>query len=126
MVRQLKCIPNWETVYQEALEIELGIRKIPFSSQQQVKLFYKGIQLKKEYIPDLMCYEKIVVEIKALDKLTGKEEAQIINALKTADMTVGLLINFGSVKKLEWKRFVYDTAKYISLTGKNISDFSRS
>jgi GxxExxY protein len=100
-----------EAVYQEAFEIELTNHKIPFESQKSLSILYKDVKLKKEYVPDVICFDKIIVEIKALDKLTGKEEAQIINYLKTTGFFVGLLINFGSHKKLEWKRFVYNTAR---------------
>jgi GxxExxY protein len=68
---------------------------------------YKGQKLKKEYIPDLICYDQIIVELKALDILSGKEQAQILNYLKAAGMKVGLLINFGTMKHLDWTRFVY-------------------
>ena len=94
-----------EAVYQEAMEIELGDRSIPFEAQKQLTIDYKGHVLKKEYVPDLVCYGKIVGDIKALEKLSGKEESQIINYLKATKMKVGLLINFGG-PSLEWKRFV--------------------
>jgi GxxExxY protein len=61
----------------------------------------------KEYLPDFIFYDQIIVEIKALDRLSGKEEAQILNYLKATGYKVGVLINFGSHPKLEWKRFVY-------------------
>jgi GxxExxY protein len=95
-----------EPVYQESLEIELALRKIPFESQKRLDLFYKGVELKKEYIPDFVCYGKIIVEIKALERLTNIEYAQIINYLKATNLKVGVLINFTSKGKLEWKRFV--------------------
>ena len=95
-----------EPVYQESLEIEFALRKIPFDAQKRLQLFYKGVQLKKEYIPDFVCYDKIIVEIKALDRLTNIETAILINYLKATKLRVGLLINFGSVGKLEWKRFI--------------------
>lgn len=95
-----------EAVYQEALEIELGSRNIPFQAQKCVEIFYKNRTLNKEYIADFICYDKIIVEIKALEKLSGKEEAQILNYLKATRLRVGLLINFGSHGKLEWKRFI--------------------
>jgi len=95
-----------EPVYQESLEIELALRKIPFVSQERLKLFYKGIELKKEYIPDFVCFGKIIAEIKALERLTNIEIAQLINYLKATKLRVGLLINFGSSGRLEWKRFV--------------------
>ena len=63
--------------------------------------------MKKEYIADLVYYNQIIVELKALDKLTGREESQILNYLKATKKKVGLLINFGSSPKLEWKRFVF-------------------
>ncbi len=95
-----------EPVYQESLEIELTLRKIPFESQKILQLFYKDIELKKKYIPDFVCYDKIVFEIKALDRLSNIETSQILNYLKATKMRVGLLINFGSVGRLDWKRFI--------------------
>ncbi|MBI3538378.1 MAG: GxxExxY protein [Chloroflexi bacterium] len=95
-----------EAVYQEAMEIELGLRGIPFVAQQPLKIFYKGSPLKKEYEPDLLCYNKLVVDLKAMDKIGGKEKSQILNYLKVTGFRVGLVINFGSVGKLEWERFI--------------------
>ncbi|MCK6585410.1 MAG: GxxExxY protein, partial [Anaerolineales bacterium] len=68
---------------------------------------YKEHILKKEYIADLIYFDKIVVELKALDRLSGKEESQLLNYLKATEMKVRVLINFGSHPKLEWKRLVY-------------------
>lgn len=96
-----------ENVYQEALMYELESRGIPFDVQQPLTISYKGRKLAKEYLADFICYDKIVVEIKALDQLTGKHKSQVINYLKATGFRVGLLINFGSDGKLEWKRFVY-------------------
>jgi GxxExxY protein len=96
-----------EAVYQEAMEIELATRSVPFSAQLPLQIQYKGKPLEKEYIADLLCYDQIIVELKALDKLTGKEQAQVLNYLKATACRVGLLINFGSAGKLEWKRFIY-------------------
>jgi len=95
-----------EAVYQEALEIELADREIPFKSQKFLEIQYKGRRLKKEYCADLVCYEKIIVELKAMDRLTSKEASQIINYLKVSGLEVGVLINFGA-QSLEWKRFIY-------------------
>lgn len=94
-----------EAVYQEALEIELRHRKIPFVPQKRFSIFFRDEQLKTYYVPDFYCFEKIIVEIKALQKCGGVEESQIINALKTTKMKVGLLINFGE-KSLFHKRYV--------------------
>ena len=96
-----------EPVYQEALEIESKTRKLPFESQRALQIRYKEHILKKEYMADLIYFDKIVVELKALDSLSGREESQLLNCLKATGMKVGLLINFGSHPKLEWKRLVF-------------------
>ena len=95
-----------EAVYQEALEMEFAYQEIPYKSQPPVRIEYKGKPLKKKYEPDFICYDDVIVEIKAMDKLSSNEHAQIINYLKASRMKVGLLINFGA-KSLEHKRFVY-------------------
>ena len=95
-----------EPVYQESLEIELAARKILFDAQKRLRLFYKDVELKKEYVPDFVCFEKIIVEIKALERLTNVEIAQLINYLHATKLKVGVLINFGSSGKLEWNRYV--------------------
>ena len=94
-----------EAVYQEALGIELKSRALPFVAQPTVKIAYKGRILAKEYIPDFICYEQIIVEIKAIKELTTIEQAQLLNYLKATGKPVGLLLNFGA-PKLEWKRMV--------------------
>ena len=96
-----------EAVYQEAFEIELTGRRIPFISQPELSIFYKGHRLKKCYFGDILVFGKIIVEVKALKHLTSIEEAQLLNELKATCLQVGLLINFGSPDKLEWKRRVY-------------------
>jgi GxxExxY protein len=95
-----------EAVYQEAMGIELRHRNIPFEPQRPLNILYKGQRLEKEYVADLICYDQIIVELKALDQLSGREEAQLLNYLKPTRLRLGLLINFGSSSKLEWKRFV--------------------
>ena len=95
-----------EAVYQEAMSIELSARNIPFRGQQEMVIQYKGHILNKFYVADFICFEKIVVELKALDRLTGKEQSQVINYLKASDMRAGVLVNFGSKGRLEWQRFV--------------------
>jgi GxxExxY protein len=96
----------YESIYQEALEIELAARGVPFEPQKPLSISYKGRQLQSTYIVDIDCYSQIIVELKALTHLTTREEAQILHYLKAMQRRVGLLINFGSVGKLEWKRFV--------------------
>lgn len=95
-----------EPVYQECMEIELGLQGIPFQSQQQLRLFYKGKELKQKYIPDFMCFEQIIVEIKAVSQLTDEHRAQVHNYLKATGFRLGLLINFGNHPKLEYERIV--------------------
>jgi len=95
-----------EAVYQECLEVELKERNIQFDSQRQVQIHYKDKLINKYYIPDLICYGEIVVELKAIEQLTGREEAQIINYLRATKYRIGILINFGSKTKLEWKRLI--------------------
>jgi len=96
-----------EAIYQEALEREFATQGIPFRSQSVVAIAYKGKPLNKTYQPDFICYDEVIVEIKAMASLSGIEEAQLINYLKATGLKVGLLINFGS-KSLEHKRFVYN------------------
>ena len=93
-----------EAVYQEALEIELANRSIPFKSQYEIAISYNGQQLHTHYIADFLIYNQIIVEIKAIQSLTAREESQTINYLKATGLPLGLLINFGSLNKLEWKR----------------------
>ena len=95
-----------EPVYQEAMVIELASSSIPFEAQKALQIMYKGHKLKKEYVPDFICYQQIILKLKALDHLTGKEEAQALNYLKATKFRVALLLNFGSHGKLEWKRLV--------------------
>ena len=95
-----------ENVYQEAMEIEVEVRKIPYKALQEIHIKYKGRLLKKLYIADLVCYDKIIVEIKAMDKLTMREDGQLLNYLQATGMKVGVLINFGHYPSLEWKRLV--------------------
>ncbi len=95
-----------EPVYQEALEIELRRRSIPFESQCHLAIHYKGELLRKAYVADLICFGEILAELKACDRLTGKDEAQILNYMKATGKGVGLLFNFGSPVRLEWKRYV--------------------
>jgi len=94
-----------EAVYQEALEIEFILRGIPFESYKNLKIPYKESVLKKCYEADFVVFEKIIVEIKALDSIISKNKAQIINYLKATKLRLGVLINFGE-ESLVWKRFV--------------------
>jgi len=104
-----------EEVYQEALEMELELQSIPFSSQQGIKLHYKGRKMKRQYVPDFLIVGKIIVEIKAVDKLTDKHRAQVINYLHATGCELALLINFGHHPKLEGERIVLQKNRRICL-----------
>jgi GxxExxY protein len=93
-----------EAVYQEAFEIKLGLRGIPFESQKELAIYYKGHRLKKTYAADFVDYQKVIVEIKAVDRLTSKDEGQLLNYLSATGLEVGLLINFGASNGNEWLR----------------------
>ena len=92
--RQLGC-GFLEGVYQEALELEFTARGIPFVAQVELRIRYKGQLLETYYQADMLCYDSIVVELKALARLGGVEEAQVLNYLKATGHEIGLLLNFG-------------------------------
>src|SRR4030095_5562523 len=87
-----------EPVYQEALAKEFLLREIPFRRQVELPLSYKGDLLAVKYKPDFICYDDVIVELKALDRLSGKEKAQVINYLKATRIERGLLLNFGTIR----------------------------
>ena len=95
-----------EAVFHECLEIELGDRGIPFVAQPPLRLSYKGRVLKQSYQPDFVCYDKIILEIKAVIKLTDEHRAQVHNYLKATGLRVGLLVNFGHYPLVEHERIV--------------------
>jgi GxxExxY protein len=95
-----------EAVYQECLEIELYDRGIPFEARKELELDYKGRCLKQRYVPDFICYGKIIIELKAVDKIASEHKAQLLNYLHATGMRLGLLVNFGHHPKLEWKRMI--------------------
>ena len=94
-----------EPVYQQSLEIELTNRSIPYLPQQEYRVNYKGHELDAYYKPDFICFDEVVVELKALSRLTSIEEAQVLNYLKVTGLHTGLLLNFGS-RSLEQRRFI--------------------
>ena len=94
-----------ESVYHEALEREFETQEVPFESKRKLMVYYNEKPLNKFFIADFICFENIVVEIKAASFLHKETEAQTINYLKSTNYPVGLLINFGQ-KSLTWKRFI--------------------
>ena len=84
-----------ELVYHEALNIELGLRGIPFETEKLITIAYKGHLLERTYKADLVCFENIVVELKSVEKLKTEHTAQLLNYLKATNLPLGVLINFG-------------------------------
>ena len=95
-----------EPVYQECLERELASRNIPFVSQQELLLSYKGTPLRQTYKPDLICFERVIVELKAVKTIAPEHKAQVLNYLKATDLRLGLLVNFGSHPKAQIERLI--------------------
>ena len=95
-----------EPVYQDSLEIELEHLSIPFDRQRNYQLFHRERPLRHTYTPDLLCFDKVIVELKAAKCLADEHRAQLINYLKVTRLQLGLLVNFGSYPRLEWERLV--------------------
>ena len=95
-----------EAPYQECMEIELELRGVPFVAQQTLPLEYKGRRLKSTYQPDLVVYDKIIVELKAVTKLADEHRAQVHNYLKASGRRIGMLVNFGHYPGIEHERII--------------------
>jgi GxxExxY protein len=95
-----------EAVYQECIERELTLQKIPFMPQKEIGLIYKGEVLKQTYKPDLICYDKIILELKAVVELSNEHKAQVFNYLKATGYKLGLLVNFGHYPKVQIERII--------------------
>ena len=95
-----------ESVYQECFEIELKNKNIPFEREKDIKIFYNGIELKHFYKADFVCYDKIIVELKAVSFLEKAHHSQVYNYLHATGFKLGILLNFGYSKGLEQERIV--------------------
>lgn len=95
-----------EEIYQESLELELGIRAITFSSKSELSVYYKGHLLNHSYIPDLLVYNEIIVELKAVKAIAAEHVAQLLNYMHITQKAIGYLVNFGTKPSVEWKRFI--------------------
>ena len=95
-----------EGVYQEALEIELRRKNIPFVSKQELEILYDGIPLTGKYIADIVCYEKIIIELKSVSKINNQHKAQLMNYMAATGFKLGLLVNFNNYPKSEIIRIV--------------------
>ena len=94
-----------EAVYQEALALEFKNQNIPFYKEKELRLYYKNISLQKRYKVDFVCYDHIIIEVKALSGLNAEHISQLFNYLRATNLKLGLLINFGE-KSLKYKRLV--------------------
>ena len=94
-----------EAVYQEALTIVLLEKGIPFLKEKVLDITFKGILLTKKYVADFLCYDEVIVELKASEALTDTDTAQVLNYLKATGKNIGLLLNFGT-PKLQIKRVI--------------------
>ena len=99
-----------EPVYQEALAIEFSKRGISYRREVSLPVFYKDIRLNMPYRVDFVCSDQVAVELKALARLNSREEAQLINYLKSGGHEMGLLLNFGA-RSLEYRRFILSNSK---------------
>jgi GxxExxY protein len=95
-----------EPVYQDALEIELELCGVPFDPQRNYQIHYRNRPLKRTYTPDVLCYNSIIVELKAAKRLNDEHRAQVLNYLKVTGFQLGILVNFGSHPRLELPRIV--------------------
>lgn len=96
----------FEAVYQEGLELEFRGRGIPFVPQKQIPIVYKGKTLQQFYKADFICYDKIIIEVKAISELTDSHRAQVFNYLRATGMKLGILVDFGAYPGLEHDRVV--------------------
>jgi len=122
-----------ESVYHECMEIELRLQGIPFVSKKLLALEYKNQPLVSTYVSDFICYDKIVLELKAMTDLTDEHRAQIQNYLRATGLKLGLLVNFGHFPKAQVERIVAERERYenknsiseINLNRSRISRISR-
>lgn len=104
-----------ESVYQECLELELDSRGVPFVAQQPVNLQFKDRNIQRTFSPDLLCFEQVIVELKAVRHLTPEHRAQLINYLRACRLEVGLLVNFGSYPQLDYERVINQKGRFESI-----------
>ncbi len=97
-----------EEVYQQCLERELTLRKIPFKAKPELIIYYKNEPIDKKYVPDFWCYDKVVVELKTCKALSEEHFAQLDNYLHLTKCKLGLLVNFGSYPRVTIKRWVHE------------------
>ncbi len=94
-----------EAVYHEALAIAFAEKNIPFGRERVLPIYFHGVELNKKYVADFVCYDKIILELKAVSALTSEHEAQVLNYLKATHFKLGILANFGA-DSFSYKRLV--------------------
>ena len=97
-----------EEVYQQCLEREFTLRSVPFEAKKELRIFYKGEPIEKTYIPDFLCYGKIILEIKAVSSILQEHRAQILNYLHITGYRLGMLANFGAYPKMQVEPWLND------------------
>lgn len=95
-----------EAVFQECLELEFAMQQVPARPQVSLEMSYKGHVLRQRYVADFVCYDKMIIEVKAVDRLVDEHRAQVLNYLNATGFRLGVLVNFGHYPKLEWERIV--------------------
>ena len=110
-----------EAVYQEALEKEFCLQSIPYKREVPLPIYYKSEVLSKIYIADFVCYDKIIVELKAISSLSSEHKAQVINYLKAAKFELGLLINFGECK-LKYERLIRSNSRNLLIKEEEVNE----
>ena len=101
-----------EPVYQECMEIELRLQGVPFVPQKVLQIEYKSCPLRSTYAPDFVCYDKIILELKAVTELTDEHRAQVQNYLRATGLKLGLLVNLGHYPKVQIERIVAERGRY--------------
>jgi GxxExxY protein len=95
-----------EAVYQEALGLEFELRHIPYVARPRLSIAYKGSRLRQGYEPDFICFDRVIVELKAVREIAPEHRAQTVNYLKATGLRVALLVNFGGLGRAPVERFV--------------------
>ena len=115
----------YEAVYQEALEKEFILKAIPYKREVALPIYYKGTLLSNYYVADFICYDKIIVELKAVSSFSSEHKAQVLNYLKATNSALGLLINFGE-SRLKYDRLIRDNERSTNGTNRSTNGTKRS
>jgi GxxExxY protein len=104
-----------ESVYHECLQIEQEFQRIPFLSTPPQTLQYRSRTLIQTFSPDFICYDKVILEIKAVSELCEEHRAQVLNYLSATDCKLGLLVNFGHYRGMEYERLLRRSQEAVDL-----------